>query len=95
MRPLLFSYRDIIAFTISRKKCKNHGRIFFFFFLFVNSEAVQSVVNVVLKDLSKFTEKHMNGSLFFDEIATTFLKRKCSAGAFSVDFEKFLRSPIF
>ena len=67
----------------------------FFFILSENSEAVQSVVKVVLKDLSKFTEKHLNGSLFFDEVATTFLKRKCSAGAFSVDFEKFLRSPIF
>lgn len=67
----------------------------FFFILSENSEAVQSVVKVVLKDLSKFTEKHLNGSLFFDEVATTFLKRKCSAGVFSVDFEKFLRSPIF
>ena len=51
----------------------------FFFILSENSEAVQSVVKVVLKDLSKFTEKHLNGSLFFDEVATTFLKRKCSA----------------
>ena len=53
----------------------------------------------ILKNLSKFTEKHLCQSLFFYKVAglmpATLLKRDSGTGFFLVNFETFLRTPFY
>ena len=52
----------------------------------------------VLRNVAKFTEKHLRQSLFFNKVAglrpATLLKKTLCHRGFSVNFAKFLRTPI-
>ena len=49
----------------------------------------------VLKNLAKFTGKHMRQSLLFNKVAgaCNFIKKESLAHVFPVNFAKFLRTP--
>ena len=53
----------------------------------------------VLRNFTKFTQKHLCYSLFFNKVAglkpATLLKKRPWHRCFSVNFAKFLRTPLF
>ena len=53
----------------------------------------------VLRNFTKFTQKHLCYSLFFNKVAglkpATLLKKRPWHKCFSVNFAKFLRTPLF
>ena len=58
-----------------------------------------SVKKSVVKNLAKFTAKHLCQSLFLDKVAgprpATLLKKRLSHSSLPVNFAKFLRKPFF
>ena len=61
---------------------------------FTRSHQIWSIKKVNLKNLSKFTGKHLCQSLFFNKPAT-FLKKRLWHRCFAVNFAIFLRTPFF
>ena len=65
---------------------------------FRNSRPEMFCKNVVLKNFTKFTRKHVFQSLFFNKVAdlrrATLLKKKLWHRCFPVNFVKFLRRSI-
>ena len=53
----------------------------------------------VLRNFSKFTGRHLCQGLFFNKVSglrpATLLKKRLSYSCFSVNFEKFLRTPFY
>ena len=74
---------------IFKKKAKNNNR---------SSYQRCSMKKGVLRSFTKFTEKHLCQSLFFNEVAdlssATLLKRRPWHMCFPVNFAKFLRTPL-
>ena len=57
-----------------------------------------SIINGVLRNLAKFTAKHLCQSLFFNKVAglrvATLLKKRLCHRYFPVNFAKFLRTTV-
>ena len=93
---------NVIKFSMERCRVnKFHPRwwaqrIFHCFFILRSSHQRCSVRKGVLRNLAKFTRKHLCQSLFFNKVAgpTTLSKKRDWHSCFLMNFAKFLRTPF-
>ena len=86
-----FTYDSLLDFTGGKEVIATlaKGRI---------SHQKYSMKKVILKNFSKFTGKHLCQNLFFNKFAglkpAALFKKRLWERCFSVNFEKFLRTPF-
>ena len=102
MRALIFVNFYWFSKTDSRELITNLFSLFLIFYLHMYSTRSShrrcSVKKGVLRNLTKFTGKHLHQSLFFNKVAglrpPTWLKNRLWRRCFPVNFTNFVRTPF-